>query len=383
MNDQNRLRLDRMAARLAKHGAEAGHEPAIERDPETDPETAYLAAFTQVRDDVLRPVMGEVGEQLERAGYSFRISPGGEEGSPSVDFHIVLPERAGSKDTIRFFARKDPARGWQVIAELELKGSPFELTRFENTDEITHDVAEQLIVDAVEQMFASTPAASRTEDVPEVTAVGSTPPPPPPAPEAASAGTRPSPAAEVVASAGAPSDDTLPRQVLHVTQAPGGQAPPPDSRWANWAGRQELGETEEVSIAAFRSVALPFTEGPPAPSFFVAADESRETPRIPRSDHRNETMALPVIRLPGEQDGRDPALTVEQYAAFCAELTVFPDEAADIHRKYRVASAEGRAALDAAFVRRFGADPTLQRRWRALVDHYGAWYREAPKRSSR
>ena len=91
-------------------------------------------------------------------------------------------------------------------------------------------------------------------------------------------------------------------------------------------------------------------------------------------------MELPVIRLPEPQGGRDPVLTVEQYAAFCAELTVFPEKAADIHRKYRVASAEARAALDAAFAQRLRADPSLQRRWRALVDHYGAWYRrEAPR----
>ena len=158
MHELSRLRLSRITTRHAKLTAEG------QRDAESD--AAFLAGFARARDEVLRPVMEEVGAQLEAAGYGFRISLDSTEGSPAVDFHIVIPGRDDFKDTIRFFAHKDALRGWQVIAEIELKRSPFELTRFEANDQITRDRAEQLIVDAVEQMFASTtgpPKSGATE----------------------------------------------------------------------------------------------------------------------------------------------------------------------------------------------------------------------------
>jgi len=133
-----------------------------------------------------------------------------------------------------------------------------------------------------------------------------------------------------------------------------------------------MGETEEVSVAAFRGVPLPFVEGPPDASFFAAADAARAEPRQPQGTTGDETMALPVIRVPA---AKDASLSLEQYAAYCAELTVFPDRTEQIHEKYGLASADARAALSAAFAQRFGADPILQRRWRALVVHYGDWYR--------
>jgi hypothetical protein len=80
----------------------------------------------------------------------------------------------------------------------------------------------------------------------------------------------------------------------------------------------------------------------------------------------------------GERDTADrgrASLTLEQYAAFCAELAVFPGQAADVHRRYGVAEESARRALDDGFAQRFRVDPTLQRRWRALVAHYGDWYR--------
>ncbi len=85
-------------------------------------------------------------------------------------------------------------------------------------------------------------------------------------------------------------------------------------------------------------------------------------------------MALPAIRMPAAA-GERGALTVEQYAAFCAELAVLPANTKQIHEKYGVVSLDVRAALHEAFAQRFGADPTLQRRWRALVAHYTDWYR--------
>lgn len=200
MNDQNRLRLERIAARQASRAAPAPSAPELKSDDTAD--AAFLAAFERAQNGVLRPVMAEVGLQLRRAGYLFQISSGGEASTPSIDLHLVIPGRGDSKDIIRFFAAKDPERGWQVIAELELKRSPFELTRFEATEELDHDVVEQLLVDAVEQMFASTggedprskspPLARAAPPAPAPTPVPPAPAPVPPAPEIASMGPWPS-----------------------------------------------------------------------------------------------------------------------------------------------------------------------------------------------
>jgi hypothetical protein len=499
MNEQNRLRLDRIATRHAKRAVQGRTETPIK----TEVDTGFLAAFGRVRDEVLQPVMAEVGLELKAAGHRFRISPGGEAASPAVDFHILLPEPRDSKDTIRFLARKDAERGWQVIAELELKGSPVEITRFESAEEITRDVAEQLVVDATEQMFASALAVPRT--APLADAPASTLPM---AAEAAPPDTMPSMIAEaplgaralvverlrlgrrlhgldlagadlhgldftgalmsaldlrganlqgcVLAGArltaaqlgGADLTDAIltgadltradltcavlvrtrldGASLVHAIGAPSGSPEQvvPDSaerageeakgegepapaieptpevhlppltdeselRWARWAGAAGLGETEEVSVVAFRGAALPFLKGPPAPPFASPVDTGRSQPRLPRGTSTgHETIELPTMAERGLGEStlitagapQGTSLTVEQYAAFCAELVVFADHAVDVHRKYGVLTVDARAALDKAFVQRFSAEPGLQQRWRALVVHYQDWYRgQAPK----
>jgi hypothetical protein len=153
MNEQNRERLSRMAKRHAARRAQKAGD--------AESAATFLAQFLRARDDVLRPVMEDIGTQLRAQGYDFTITDGGARTAPRIDFHIVLQGRGDAKDTIRFFAHEDDARGWQVIAELELERSPSELARFDAGDPVTRDVAEQLIVDATEQMFASSLSASR------------------------------------------------------------------------------------------------------------------------------------------------------------------------------------------------------------------------------
>jgi hypothetical protein len=91
----------------------------------------------------------------------------------------------------------------------------------------------------------------------------------------------------------------------------------------------------------------------------------------------HETVCLPVIGVGASlvAQGGAPPLTVEQYAAFCAELTVLPGRAADLHKKYGIADPAARRALDDGFAERFHVDPELRRRWGALVAHYESWYR--------
>ena len=287
MNDQNRLRLGRIAARHASRPAPKPTAPEPPPEEEDERAAVFLAAFARVRDGVLRPTMAEVGLQLKAAGYPFRIDPGGDERSPSIDFHVILADRRDSKDTIRFLARKDAAQGWQVIGELELKGSPVELTRFETTDEITHDVVQQLVVDAVEQMFASTGEAPRTKSPPLAPAPAPAPAPPAPGMASTAAEPRqpavapPAPRVEPVPapSAPAPGADRLP----DATPAPAVATPsylaasapatfegPPAAALRVKRAPAALSGTS-MGFVAPKGPALPFTQGAGAASTAPAA----------------------------------------------------------------------------------------------------------------
>ncbi len=70
MNEQNRLRVQRIATRHASRTSEGWSE--------ADSDAAFLAEFGRARDEVLTPLMEDVGAELKAAGYDFRVSPGGE-----------------------------------------------------------------------------------------------------------------------------------------------------------------------------------------------------------------------------------------------------------------------------------------------------------------
>jgi len=409
MNEQNRRRLGRIAARHASRAAQGPSEPEAKQEDAAG--AAFLAAFDRVRDDVLRPVMAEVGVQLRGAGYLFRITAGGEEGSPAVDFHVILPDRGDSKDTVRFFAHKDSERGWQVIGELELKRSPIELTRFEAMDQITHDVVEQLVVDAVEQMLASTGDAPRSKSpVPAPTpapAPAPTPPastrPPAPAPLVSRAPTAltgtsmgfvepkgptlpftpgaatapPTPAASTPASApivthasGALS------AALMATLTPKGPALPLASgrlsrNASPWAA--DVRGTLD-GVAAGPVAVLPFD--PHAPSTLPASGG----PRLARSGadlggtlDPTPGPARPALPFAATPEPIPPTgLSLEQYASLCVELADEPARSGDILRRYRVI-AEQQKELDDYWQARMAADPSLWSAFNRACGSYKAW----------
>lgn len=395
MNEQNRLRLERIATRHSKQEAQKSSEPQAETP--NDGDEAFLAAFGRARDEVLRPVMAEVGLQLKAAGYLFRIIAGGDAMSPSVELHVIIADRGDSKDTIRFLARKDAERGWQVIGELELKRSPIELTRFEAIEPMTHDVVEQLVVDAVEQMFASTgarnkPASTRPalgaspdsstqkphEEV-ETLAIDPALQPLPAVCEAQITPLEPKPEPEQALPAHEERETLAVLPPLHSA---------PEMRWARWAGTHDAAETGKVNMAALRRASLPFSKGAPSPQFFAAADAARaEQHKSPAEPTGYETMALPVLSLAsvgGAPEGEPteavpvPPMSLEQYAAFCAEIAVFSDRSASIYQRYGLVGEDARKHLDDAFMQLFRADPALQQRGQALAAHYGDWYRRMP-----
>lgn len=77
-------------------------------------------------------------------------------------------------------------------------------------------------------------------------------------------------------------------------------------------------------------------------------------------------------------------LSLAQYASLCAELTVFPEGAEGIFRRYGLDSDEKRAAVDAAWKERLRNDPEVYEAWQELYRRYHAhWAKQgtAPQSS--
>ncbi|WP_437934696.1 hypothetical protein [Sorangium sp. So ce341] len=70
-----------------------------------------------------------------------------------------------------------------------------------------------------------------------------------------------------------------------------------------------------------------------------------------------------------------PALSLEHYAALCAELSLLPRSAAAIYPRYGLRDVAAWQAADAAWQLRMRSDPALEARWQQLVAHFRAYYR--------
>lgn len=153
MNEQTRIRLGIIAARFGKRS-----------DAPVDSAQAWLAEYEALRAGVLRTAMTEIGEVLAADGHRCQVVLDIDPEARSIDL-VVAPWGAPEKERrVRFFARRDPHRGWQVVAHIWLLQSPSELTRFERPGEVTAEVAEQILVDAIEQLFASAASRARREE---------------------------------------------------------------------------------------------------------------------------------------------------------------------------------------------------------------------------
>jgi hypothetical protein len=72
----------------------------------------------------------------------------------------------------------------------------------------------------------------------------------------------------------------------------------------------------------------------------------------------------------GAPPGPPPTLTLEQYAALCAELAAFPQQQDAVFQRYGLGAQRDRAAVDAAWKHRLGADPDEYQRWLALYQQH-------------
>lgn len=152
MDEVSRLRIRRMTERWDRRRAELG---AAAASLEAERAAAFVREVIRVRDEVLRPVLDAVADELRRAGHDLRVEPCDD--PPRLDVHVLVRGRSGSKDRIQLEVRDDRVRGRELIAELVLKRSPVELARFAWPGDLTTEVAERLFVDALEALFASPP----------------------------------------------------------------------------------------------------------------------------------------------------------------------------------------------------------------------------------
>jgi hypothetical protein len=144
MNEQNRLRLERLTARYERRLREAA-------GPD---EQAFLAAFAALSERLLRPQMEEVAAELRKAGHDSRVVT--DEGPHRPGIELALGLRSGRirRNVVGFGVLRWEGYPLQILAYLEVDPPPFDLERFAAAEEITADRVEQLLVDAVEHLLS-------------------------------------------------------------------------------------------------------------------------------------------------------------------------------------------------------------------------------------
>jgi hypothetical protein len=70
----------------------------------------------------------------------------------------------------------------------------------------------------------------------------------------------------------------------------------------------------------------------------------------------------------------EPSLSLEHYAALCAELAVFPQAVEETFQRYHLASLRDRLTVDLTWRERLRRNPTEGARWQALYAHYTAHF---------
>lgn len=150
INEHTRIRLAiiqrKYGNRLAK-SASGADQP--------DRRARFNADFRRILADVVVPALEGIGEELASSGHAYRIEHDAGEQIPSVELHVLLrgvPEDANN--LIRLFSHADFEGDGEVIAEVNVRQTLTELTRFRALSRITQEVVEQMCVDAIEHIFA-------------------------------------------------------------------------------------------------------------------------------------------------------------------------------------------------------------------------------------
>lgn len=145
MRDHSRNRLALITSRYAARQQERA---AADR-------RAFDDAFRAVRGEVILPVLEEIAAELRSAGHAPRIAFDEAPETPSVELALGIQGAAGSPGADRVaFAVIERREVPEVLAYLVVEPPPMDLLRFASPAEITGYQVEQLVIDAIEHIFA-------------------------------------------------------------------------------------------------------------------------------------------------------------------------------------------------------------------------------------
>ncbi|MBK8259514.1 MAG: hypothetical protein IPK82_43510 [Polyangiaceae bacterium] len=142
MNEQNRLRIERLAARYEER-------MRVKAPPD---EEEFLASFTNIRKTILRPALQEVANELKRAGHLPTLVESADLPNPFIELTLGLTKAPAARNAVGFAVIRWVGYPLQILAYLEVNPPRFDLTRFARPEDIRPDQVEQLLVDAVEHI---------------------------------------------------------------------------------------------------------------------------------------------------------------------------------------------------------------------------------------
>ena len=163
--------------------------------------------------------------------------------------------------------------------------------------------------------------------------------------------------------------------------------------------RVDLATTAPIDVSSLLSAAAPLPFGDTPSAEFVAKVSASAPKEVPQTLHALGTtitvsanpapaaQAVPFVKQPAEptpggppaQSIAVPQMRLQTYASLGAELSVYPEKAAQILPKYGVASEQVKAALDQEWRARFAANPETLREWHKLFGEFREWLLKQPK----
>ena len=145
MKEQNKNRLATITGRYATRQRE---KAVLDR-------RAFDAAFVEAREKVLRPVFEDIAAELRSAGHIATIVDDGAKETPSIELVLGIgggkPKDEGDRIAFVVITRREKP---EVLAYLVVKPPPMDLVRYAAPADIRAEEVEQLLVDAVEHVFA-------------------------------------------------------------------------------------------------------------------------------------------------------------------------------------------------------------------------------------
>jgi hypothetical protein len=128
---------------------------ARRREVVTTDGAAFLRAFEEARERVLRPILEEFAAELRRVGHEPRIAIDEAAEAPSIE--LVLGLRGADvppgSNLVGFSVIRWTGAP-EVLAYLVVRPPPMDLERFASPEEIDANQAEQMVLDAIEHVLA-------------------------------------------------------------------------------------------------------------------------------------------------------------------------------------------------------------------------------------